>query len=128
MLICPGLTLRNISEMIFDIEPHLNIQLFSEYQADSIALTFASHLYECYYKKEGFIIVNYWRQLEGHKGGHICVIGGFDPKSNSILILDTNAKRFPLHWISLENFLPLLCKVDRNVNLPRGYLVVKKSV
>ncbi len=82
-------------------------------------------------KKENcFIIVNYWRQFEKkesksiHQGGHFSLIGGYNSKTDYILILDPNSERFPHHWLSLKDLLKMMCTYDRMSSMPRGYLIV----
>ncbi len=52
--------------------------------------------------------------------GHISPIGAFDPSNGHVFVVDTNSKRFPPHWIDFHAFVPLMCKIDRTCDQPRG--------
>ncbi|CAF3817185.1 unnamed protein product [Rotaria sp. Silwood1] len=79
---------------------------------------------------ENFIIVNYWRQFQEkdknyiHRGGHLSLIGGFNKKTDCVLIMDTSHTRFPHHWLSLKHLVRMMSTYDRMASMPRGYLII----
>lgn len=81
-------------------------------------------------QEKSFIIVNYWRQSKEkdndyvHRYGHFSLIGGYNPITDDVLILDTNSKRFPHHWLLLKQLIRMMCTYDRMSLMPRGYLNV----
>jgi len=76
------------------------------------------------------IVINYWRQFKEkdndyiHRYGHFSLIGGFNEKTDHVLILDTNSRRFPHHWLSLKDLVRMMCTYDRISSMTRGYLCV----
>jgi len=79
-------------------------------------------------EEETFIICNYWRQLTGHRGGHISPICGYEPESDQLLVLDVNTSRFPHHWIPFKHLVSLMYKIDPAQGKPRGYVIVSKKI
>jgi hypothetical protein len=84
-------------------------------------------------KQDNFVIVNYWRQYHVkekdyiHRSGHFSLIGGFDEKTDNVLILDTSHTRFPHHWLPLEHLVRMMCTYDRMASMPRGYLIINQT-
>eukprot|EP00927_Polykrikos_kofoidii_P074013 TRINITY_DN70009_c0_g1_i1.p1 TRINITY_DN70009_c0_g1~~TRINITY_DN70009_c0_g1_i1.p1 ORF type:complete len:266 (-),score=33.09 TRINITY_DN70009_c0_g1_i1:94-840(-) len=68
------------------------------------------------------IVVNYWRPT----GGHWSPLGAF--ADEHVLVLDTNHKRLPPHWLPLRDMIDALCKHNPVTNSPRGYMVLKPKL
>lgn len=66
------------------------------------------------------ILANYWRPVTG--GGHWSPLGGF--AEGRVLVLDTQPKKAPPHWLPLRTMTQALCRHNDTTGLPRGYLVV----
>jgi hypothetical protein len=81
-------------------------------------------------EEKSFIIVNYWRQFKDkdtghtHRYGHFSLIGGYNPLTDHVLILDPNVKRFPHHWLLLKDLVRMMCTYDSMSSRNRGYLLV----
>mmetsp|Transcript_5840 Transcript_5840/g.8175 ORF Transcript_5840/g.8175 Transcript_5840/m.8175 type:complete len:196 (+) Transcript_5840:229-816(+) len=72
-----------------------------------------------------FIICNFWRFFPHHRGGHMSPIGCYNQHTGHVLMLDVGTHRFKVpYWIHLSELIPLMCKVDRSSNRPRGYILV----
>jgi len=74
------------------------------------------------------IISNFIRKVGDHRGGHISPIVAYNPETDDLLLLDTNAKRIQPHWIPLRVFVILMCTEDKGSEQPRGYLIVENKV
>ncbi|CAF1400830.1 unnamed protein product [Rotaria sordida] len=81
-------------------------------------------------QQENFIIVNYWRQFQEkdkdyiYQGGHLSLIGGFNQRTDYVLIMDTSHTRFPHHWLPLKQLVRMMSTYDSMAAMPRGYLIV----
>jgi hypothetical protein len=81
-----------------------------------------------------FIIVNYWRQYQDkdngytHRYGHFSLVGGFNPISDDVLLLDPSVKKFPHHWLSLKNLVRMMCTYDSMSSRNRGYLIIQSHI
>eukprot|EP00933_Yihiella_yeosuensis_P030882 TRINITY_DN24436_c0_g1_i2.p1 TRINITY_DN24436_c0_g1~~TRINITY_DN24436_c0_g1_i2.p1 ORF type:complete len:221 (-),score=34.02 TRINITY_DN24436_c0_g1_i2:473-1135(-) len=68
------------------------------------------------------ILANY---LRPSGGGHWSPLGGWS--EGNVLILDTNARRLPAHWVTLSTMVQSLCQHNQITRRPRGYLVVRHA-
>jgi hypothetical protein len=81
-------------------------------------------------QEKSFLVINYWRQFEikernyTYQGGHFSLVGGFDPTTDNVLILDPNHRRFPHHWVPLKYLIRMMCTYDTMSSMSRGYLIV----
>ncbi len=75
---------------------------------------------------DDYVVVNYFRQALGQKGGgHISPLGAYDKPSDSFLVLDVNPNGHTWAWVPA----PLLIKAmrTRDVAENRGYVLVKEG-
>lgn len=67
------------------------------------------------------VLANYWRPT----GGHWSPVAGL--AEEQVLVLDTNAKRLPVHWVPLAGFVAAMCRINDYTSKPRGYIVLKAA-
>ncbi|CAD7937223.1 unnamed protein product [Amoebophrya sp. A25] len=73
-----------------------------------------------------FVIISYSRQAVGQKhfsGGHVAPLGGYDPGTDRVLVLEVNSWRYPSCWIPAE-LLYQGIQTQTSVGIPRGMLKV----
>lgn len=79
-------------------------------------------------RDDAFLILSYSRKTVNQTGdGHFSPVGGYHPKRDLILILDTARFKYPPHWISLELLWEAMHALDKTTGKPRGYLSVRKK-
>eukprot|EP00747_Dinoflagellata_sp_TGD_P195774 gnl/TRDRNA2_/TRDRNA2_64952_c0_seq1.p1 gnl/TRDRNA2_/TRDRNA2_64952_c0~~gnl/TRDRNA2_/TRDRNA2_64952_c0_seq1.p1 ORF type:complete len:253 (+),score=32.18 gnl/TRDRNA2_/TRDRNA2_64952_c0_seq1:168-926(+) len=67
------------------------------------------------------VLANYWRP----SGGHWSPVAGF--AEEKVLILDTNNRRQPPHWMPLASFVAALTRHNEVTGRPRGYALLRLS-
>jgi len=79
------------------------------------------------------ILLNYSRGFFNQTGtGHFTTIGGYNEAEDLILIMDTARFKFPPHWVKVANMWLAMKEIETasdgfTENMPRGYMLVKKS-
>lgn len=72
-------------------------------------------------RRDDYVVVNYWRQAVGQRGGgHISPLAAYDPESDSFLVLDVNPASAGWVWIPTAILVKGMRTFDRVEN--RGYL------
>jgi len=78
--------------------------------------------------KNDYIMVNYQRQVLGQgKVGHISPLSAFDRDTDSVLIMDTAAHKYPLTWVPVELLFNAMQTIDKASGLMRGFVEVSKN-
>ncbi|CAF1638986.1 unnamed protein product [Adineta ricciae] len=121
-----GITLTNLSNVL----KHYGISSQIKYaQEKKIEEEFRRDLN----REDIFLIVNYWRQYHMkennylHQSGHFCLIGGFNPITDHVLLLDPNNRRFSHHWLSIKHLIQMISTYDQMASMSRGYLIVNRQ-
>ncbi|UJR35115.1 hypothetical protein I4U23_027886 [Adineta vaga] len=121
-----GITLINLAKILHLCGISSQIHYCQNYSYEKI-------FREDLLNENNFIIINYWRQYYIrdkdyiHQSGHFALIGGFNPKTDHVLILDPNNIRFPHHWLSLKDLVRMMCTEDKMASESRGYLIINHS-
>jgi len=74
------------------------------------------------------ILVNYLRQvcpIGFSGGGHWSPLGGF--AEDKVLIMDTNSKKHPPHWVCIEELWRAMCQHNPTTGGPRGYVTLRMA-
>ena len=74
------------------------------------------------------ILVNYLRSLcpPGFSGGgHWSPLGGV--AEDRVLILDTNSKLHPPHWVFFGDLVKAICEHNAATGMPRGYVTLRRQ-
>ncbi|ROS04962.1 phytochelatin synthase [Sinobacterium caligoides] len=75
--------------------------------------------------KGDYLLVNYQRQVLGQKrSGHISPLAAYDRRTDSVLIMDTAAHKYPATWVPLGLLFQSMRTVDASVGQMRGYVEV----
>ena len=78
-------------------------------------------------KTGDYLLVNYQREVLGQgQVGHISPVGAYDSGSDSVLIMDTAAHKFPHTWVPVELLFAAMNEVDPATGKSRGYLEVSR--
>jgi len=71
------------------------------------------------------MVISFSRKTLGQTGdGHFSPIGGFHPKSNMALVLDTARFKYPSYWCSAEVLYESLMPIDKETGHSRGYFLL----
>ncbi|VDM36107.1 unnamed protein product [Hydatigera taeniaeformis] len=69
------------------------------------------------------LVVSYDRKAVKQTGsGHYALVGGYHPKRDLILLLETAAFKYPSHWAPLTAIYNGMCALDKVTGRPRGYI------
>mmetsp|Transcript_9167 Transcript_9167/g.13921 ORF Transcript_9167/g.13921 Transcript_9167/m.13921 type:complete len:163 (+) Transcript_9167:757-1245(+) len=75
-----------------------------------------------------YALVNYGRQEISQTGsGHFACLGGYDPASNKVLVLDTARFKYPPVWVDMEQFYNSINTLDKDAGKLRGFIVASKN-
>ena len=73
-------------------------------------------------------MVSYDRKALKQTGsGHFALVGGYHPKRDLLLMLDTAAFKYPPHWAPLTAIYNGMCSLDVVTGRPRGYMLMTKA-
>lgn len=73
-------------------------------------------------------MVSYDRKAVKQTGsGHYALVGGYHPKRDLILLLETAAFKYPPHWAPLTAIYNGMCSLDKVTGRPRGYMFITKA-
>ena len=74
------------------------------------------------------LVVSYDRKAVNQTGsGHYAVVGGYHPKRDLLLILETAAFKYPPHWAPLTAIYNGMRSLDKATGHPRGYMLMTKA-
>jgi hypothetical protein len=72
-----------------------------------------------------YLVVNYQRALLGQrKSGHISPLSAYDRETDSVLIMDTAAHKYPFTWVPIELLYAGMNTIDISSGRMRGYVEV----
>lgn len=75
-----------------------------------------------------FMVANYDREaLHQVGGGHISPIAAYDRASDSFLILDVAAQKYPFTWVPAPALWQAMSGVDKGSGLTRGFALVRTA-
>lgn len=76
---------------------------------------------------EPALIVSYDRGSLGQTGaGHFSPIGGYDPTSDHVLVLDVARFKYPPHWVALPALYAATQPPDPATGRPRGWVALRR--
>ncbi|MDC0673991.1 phytochelatin synthase family protein [Nannocystis radixulma] len=74
------------------------------------------------------LVVSYDRGALGQTGtGHFSPIGGYEPASDHVLVLDVARFKYPPHWIPLPALYAAMQPHDTVTGRPRGWVTLRRS-
>ncbi len=75
-----------------------------------------------------YLVVNYQREALGQdRVGHISPVAAYDPVSDSVLIMDTAAHKYPPTWAPLPQLFQAMNTTDPASGLSRGYVEIRQD-
>ncbi|PCC73409.1 glutathione gamma-glutamylcysteinyltransferase [Nannocystis exedens] len=73
------------------------------------------------------LVVSYDRGSLGQTGsGHFSPIGGYDPASDHVLVLDVARFKYPPHWVALPALYAATQPADPATGRPRGWVALRR--
>lgn len=73
-------------------------------------------------------MVSYDRKAVNQTGdGHYTLVGGYHPKRDLLLVLETAAFKYPMHWAPLTSIYSGMRSLDKITGRPRGYMLITKA-
>ena len=119
----PGLQLRQLGEMLETWGAKVEVRIADAGLTDD---AMREDLAENLARSGDFVVVNYQRTTVGQEGGgHLSPLAAYDRVSDSFLVMDVNAARYPWVWVPAATLFAAMRTLDRVEN--RGYLVVKEG-
>jgi hypothetical protein len=96
---------------------------------DDVSLTgFRSAVKANLTNSNDYLLVNYQREVLGQgRVGHISPLAAYDEESDSVLIMDTAAHKYPPTWVPLELLHAAMQTVDQASGKMRGYVEVSNG-
>ncbi len=77
--------------------------------------------------EDDYLIINYQREVLGQgRVGHISPIAAFDQATDSVLIMDSAAHKYPPTWAPLELVYAAMKTTDTASGMMRGYIEVSR--
>lgn len=74
------------------------------------------------------LVVSYHRGALGQTGeGHFSPLGGYDPASDHVLVLDVARFKYPPHWVPLPALYAAMQPHDSSTGRPRGWVALRRS-
>ncbi|MEM7135313.1 MAG: phytochelatin synthase family protein [Myxococcota bacterium] len=79
--------------------------------------------------REGdYVVVNYQREALGQgRVGHISPLAAYDRDTDSVLVLDTAAHKYPPTWVPVPSLFTAMDTTDNSTGQTRGFLEVRAS-
>jgi glutathione gamma-glutamylcysteinyltransferase len=75
-----------------------------------------------------YSIVNFGRKELNQTGsGHFACLGGYHPKSDKVLLMDTARFKYPPFWVQMDELYDSLQSLDKDSGKMRGFLVLSKK-
>lgn len=120
----PGLSLLDFAKILRSY--NLKAKVFYADKYDEKAINqFRQNLKKTLNDKNKFIAVNFYGKAIGNRtGGHISLLGAYDQKSDSILVLDAALHKNPWYFVKLNKLYAAMHTKDNNSY--RGYVIVAK--
>ncbi len=73
------------------------------------------------------LLVNYDREKVGEDGhGHISPLAAYDQQTDSVLLMDVAAYKYPPHWVPVGALYDAMATIDSASDVPRGYVEVSR--
>ena len=75
-----------------------------------------------------YLVVNYDRKaLHQVGGGHISPVAAYDRASDSFLILDVAAQKYPFTWVPAAALWQAMSGIDKGSGLTRGFALIRAA-
>lgn len=79
-------------------------------------------------RTDAVVAATYSRKTLGQSGdGHFSPIGGYDARSDMVLLLDVARFKYPPHWVPLPLLYEAMLRHDNATGKPRGWVLVTKA-
>jgi len=116
-----GLTLQQLA----DFMSAWGVTVVATHGGDTDVNGMRSAMINCLKTVRCFITINFLRtSVEELGGGHHTPIGGYDPVSDSFLVLDVAEYKYGNFWFPTTSLYNAINTTDTTVNLTRGFLQV----
>lgn len=76
---------------------------------------------------DDYLVINYQREVLGQgRVGHISPVAAYDRDTDSVLIMDSAAHKYPPTWAPVEMVYAAMNTIDTASMMPRGYVEVSR--
>ncbi len=117
-----GVSLDEMSEWLAKKFP---VVAYARHAAGIDANEFTEDVLQALETEDTLVEVNFYgRDMGLGTGGHFSVVGGYDPVTGSVLILDVAKHKFPDYWVPVKNLMNGMSSTDPTTGLSRGYVKV----
>jgi len=119
-----GMTLDDLADLLETYGAKVSVNHAEEFNIDQFRKTLESNLAT----KNNYLIVNYQRQVLGQgRVGHISPVSAYDRESDSVLIMDTAAHKYPHTWVPVKMLFDAMKTIDSDSGLMRGFVEVSNN-
>ena len=123
-----ALTVKFSGMTLAQLHKHFRLHniMISEKDAPTVAInSFRQFAKDNFSDASDFVVVNYDRKLlDQVGGGHISPVVAYHKLSDSMLVMDVAAHKYPPTWIKTGDLVNAMNTIDSSTGINRGYLVV----
>jgi hypothetical protein len=116
-----GMTLAELAGLLRSYNLIVNVRHADEFDVAELRRAVKSNLSSA----NDYLLVNYQREVLGQgRAGHISPLSAYDEESDSVLIMDTAAHKYPPTWVPLDSLYAAMQTSDSSSGKLRGFLEV----
>jgi hypothetical protein len=118
-----GMTLAELAGLLRSYKLNVNVRHADEFDVAELRRAVKTNLSSA----NDYLLVNYQREVLGQgRAGHISPLSAYDEASDSVLIMDTAAHKYPPTWVPLESLYAAMRTGDSSSGKLRGFLEVAR--
>jgi hypothetical protein len=118
-----GMTLAELAGLLRSYNLNVNVRHADEFDVAELRRAVKTNLSSA----NDYLLVNYQREVLGQgRAGHISPLSAYDEVSDSVLIMDTAAHKYPPTWVPLESLYAAMRTGDSSSGKLRGFLEVAR--
>lgn len=118
-----GMSLANLAGLLRSHGLEADLQYAKQADPDEFRAVLRRNLANA----DDYVVVNYQREVLGQGAvGHISPIAAYDALSDSALVLDTAAHKYPPTWVPVDLLFSAMDTIDNASGRTRGYLEVRR--
>jgi hypothetical protein len=118
-----GMTLAELAGLLRSYNLNVNVRHADEFDVAELRKAVKANLSSA----NDYLLVNYQREVLGQgRAGHISPLSAYDEVSDSVLIMDTAAHKYPPTWVPLKSLYAAMRTGDSSSGKLRGFLEVAR--
>jgi hypothetical protein len=118
-----GMTLAELAGLLRSYSLSVEVRHADEFDVSEFRRVVKTNLSSA----NDYLLVNYQREVLGQgRAGHISPLSAYDEATDSVLIMDTAAHKYPPTWVPLESLYAAMRTGDSSSGKLRGFLEVAR--